>query len=100
MIDLYSSPELIAKWAEWKEYRVDEKRQKKYNDKGEARALKRLKRLSKGDEAIAIQMLDEAMELQYIGFFEPKGKPNAARPDQSNGKSSSSDDKITALSNW
>lgn len=74
---LFTTPELKAVWDEWKEYRVQEKRQRKYTQKGEQRAWDRLQRLSGGNDETAISILREAMELQYIGFFPLKKPVNA-----------------------
>lgn len=77
--------ELQTKWDEWKKYRTKEKKQRGYTQEGEERAIKRLHRLSNQDEGIAIEILDQAMELQWIGFFELKNN-NAKSITTNNGK--------------
>ena len=85
----------IPHWEEWKTYK---KIQHKftYTSVGEKAAMKRLVKLSNGDEAIAIQMLEEASGNGWKGFFELKTLPNAtnignpaAGSHQTNGSSSS-----------
>lgn len=67
----------IPAWEEWKTYK---KIQHKftYTSVGEKAAMKRLVKLSGGNEAIAIQMLEEAAGNGWKGFFELKTLPNAA----------------------
>lgn len=67
----------IPHWEEWKHYKKEQHRFT-YKPSGERAAIKRLVKLSNGDEAIAIQMLEEASGNGWKGFFELKTLPNAA----------------------
>ncbi len=60
----------IPHWEEWKHYKKEQHRFT-YKPSGERAAIKRLVKLSNGDEAIAIQMLEEASGNGWKGFFEP-----------------------------
>lgn len=67
----------IPHWEEWKYYKKEQHRFT-YKPAGEMAAIKRLVKLSKGDEAIAIQMLEEASGNGWKGFFELKQTSNGA----------------------
>lgn len=91
----------IPHWEEWKYYKKEQHRFT-YKPAGEKAAIKRLVKLSKGDEAIAIQMLEEASGNGWKGFFELKTSPNAtnissATSSNQQGSGSSSSARINAV---
>lgn len=65
------SENFMPHWEEWKYYKKEQHRFT-YKPAGEQAAIKRLVKLSRGDEAIAIQMLEEASGNGWKGFFELK----------------------------
>lgn len=91
----------IPHWEEWKYYKKEQHRFT-YKPAGEMAAIRRLVKLSRGNEAIAIQMLEEASGNGWKGFFELKTSPNAtnissATSSNQQGSGSSSSARINAV---
>jgi len=69
-------------WAEWKEYRKEEKRDGYKTIKAEQRALMGLQKKAKDDEETAYLIIQESMENGWKGLFELKTKTNGNSKDK------------------
>lgn len=66
------SKELLETWQDWMQYKKSEFGFKFKSEQSKRTSLKKLYRLSKGDNEIAIAILEEAMSNGYRGFFSLK----------------------------
>lgn len=66
------SNELLETWKDWMEYKKSEFGFKFKSEQSKKASLKKLYRLSRGDNEIAIAILEEAMSNGYRGFFSLK----------------------------
>ncbi len=64
----FNTPEFAEAWAEWIEYKKQEY-DFDYTEKGHNMALKKIKRLSYGNEEIAIAIIENSIERKWEGFF-------------------------------
>ena len=97
-IDLPFGPLFAQKWAEWLQYRT-ERKLAKYRPTGLKMALKRIVRESDNNEAMAVDMLDYSMEMNYQGIFKRKTNGNQ-RVNESQHRIGTSEARIQALAKW
>lgn len=88
----FQSPEFALTWKEWLQYRK-EARIKNYTPTGLKKLFKWLADESKGDEKVAMQIIDQSLTKGWQGLFELKTLPNAA-----NFKNSSNGSQAGAIS--
>jgi hypothetical protein len=72
----WKSPEFLAVWNDWKEYRRLEHKFKFASDKSERATLTELSNLAGGDQAKAIEIVMQSLSKGYKGFFELKNNSN------------------------
>ena len=73
MIDLpFNSEQFIGVWNDWIEYKYLEFKFKYKSPQSMKASLKKLYRLSDGDEQNAIQIIEESMANGWKGFFKLK----------------------------
>jgi len=70
----FSSIEFSEAWSDWIEYKKGEFGFKFKTPQSQKASLKKLKRISGGDEQVAIATLEEAMSNGYRGFFKLSDK--------------------------
>ncbi len=69
-------------WAYWKEYKLKEFKFKYASHITEQAALKKLSKLSNGNEGVALAIIEQSMADGWKGFFELKEKPSNSLMDE------------------
>lgn len=96
--ELPFGPLFAQKWAEWLQYRT-ERKLPKYKPMGLKMALTRIARESENNEAEAVDMLQNSMEMNYQGIFKRKYATHQ-RTNESKHRAGTSEARIQALAKW
>ena len=81
MIDLpFNTIEFAEAWQDWEEYKLDEFKFKYKSPHSLKAALKKLNRLSNGNEQTAIEIIEESMANGWKGFFKLKDENSTTKP--------------------
>lgn len=96
--DLPFGPLFAQKWAEWIKYRT-ERKLPKYRPMGLKMALTRIVRESGNNEAEAVDMLQNSMEMNYQGIFKRKYATHQRNHDSQH-RTGTSEARIQALAKW
>lgn len=100
----FESPAFALAWQEWVEYRK-EKKIARYVPRGLKMTFKKLVRESGGDEAVAIDMIENSMEQNYQGIYPRKNEQNGIAKGNTagsgkNGKPGTSEARIARAKEW
>jgi len=81
----FDTEEFIKWWAIWKDYRKEQK--KSYKPIGEQAALRKVSKLSEGNEETAIKIIEQSIENGWIGIFELNNSNNGNTKNKQTGGS-------------
>jgi len=96
----FESLAFAAKWKEWLQYR-SQRKLPKYVPLGLQKTFTKLKRDSGGIEDVAMQMIEQSMEMNYQGLFPLKNQTNGVgKGNTADRKPGTSEARISRAKDW